>query len=458
MPNYGYSQSFQGSQSVLPPGYLEAATAPGRNLARGIEGAGENIGKLLDHYRLKDEERQYNSEVGKSNIGEIAPIITSKEASVPGTPEYNLNEHIKHLTGQDTPDGLAEYVKKMPTLALPKLKAVNSELQFALQRYDKNRVANSEIEARNASTGLTKLQTDLLPKTTDLENRLKALEAEKAQYTLGQNQKLPAAMAEALAIPTTISGQVSHEVDPESGAPLNPTTTSTTAPYPDIYKKVQGVFAKHGINAPPDLIHNTTLAMGVSPELPEGMTAMGASVPTTGGGTLQGANNEALINRAIQEKAPEINKDIRERSFILPSGRQATAPTVKDAEELKGLTSDYTTANQNIDSLLKIIKDHSMGGILSPEAYSLAGVDAPLLASKIQRLMYSGKPNQYELQTAASIAANPTKWLSLTVNNKTKLEELRRNLKNKMDARLGASGINETPNYKWNAHSQSLEE
>jgi len=56
MPNYSYSTPYTGQQvPTLPPGYMEAATAPGRNLAMGIASMGQNIGKAIEQYRTKKD-------------------------------------------------------------------------------------------------------------------------------------------------------------------------------------------------------------------------------------------------------------------------------------------------------------------------------------------------------------------------------------------------------------------
>lgn len=51
MAQYGYSTPYSGQQvAPLPPGYMEAATAPGRNLAMGITAIGQGLGKALERY------------------------------------------------------------------------------------------------------------------------------------------------------------------------------------------------------------------------------------------------------------------------------------------------------------------------------------------------------------------------------------------------------------------------
>jgi hypothetical protein len=59
MATYGYSTPYTGQQvQTLPPGYLEAATAPGRNLAMGIAAMGQGLGKAIEQYRTKKAETE----------------------------------------------------------------------------------------------------------------------------------------------------------------------------------------------------------------------------------------------------------------------------------------------------------------------------------------------------------------------------------------------------------------
>lgn len=60
MATYGYSTPYtgRGDFGPLPPGYMEAATAPGRNLAMGIAAMGQNIGQAIERYRTKKAETE----------------------------------------------------------------------------------------------------------------------------------------------------------------------------------------------------------------------------------------------------------------------------------------------------------------------------------------------------------------------------------------------------------------
>ncbi len=60
MATYGYSTPYtgRGDTGPLPPGYMEAATAPGRNLAMGIAAMGQGLGRAIEQYRTKKAETE----------------------------------------------------------------------------------------------------------------------------------------------------------------------------------------------------------------------------------------------------------------------------------------------------------------------------------------------------------------------------------------------------------------
>lgn len=52
MANYRYSTPYGGMGSgPLPPGFMEAATAPGRNLAAGVSALGQGVGKAIEKFK-----------------------------------------------------------------------------------------------------------------------------------------------------------------------------------------------------------------------------------------------------------------------------------------------------------------------------------------------------------------------------------------------------------------------
>lgn len=70
MAQYGYSTQYTGQQvQTLPPGYLEAATAPGRNLAMGIAAMGQGLGKAIEQYRTKKAETEAADQSRETLVG-----------------------------------------------------------------------------------------------------------------------------------------------------------------------------------------------------------------------------------------------------------------------------------------------------------------------------------------------------------------------------------------------------
>lgn len=59
MATYGYSTPYTGQrQPTLPPGYMEAATAPGRNIAAGIQQFAAGLGQTIQRYQANKAETE----------------------------------------------------------------------------------------------------------------------------------------------------------------------------------------------------------------------------------------------------------------------------------------------------------------------------------------------------------------------------------------------------------------
>ena len=71
MATYGYSTPYtgRGDPGPLPPGYMEAATAPGRNLAMGIAAMGQGLGKAIEQYRTKKAETEAADQSRETLVG-----------------------------------------------------------------------------------------------------------------------------------------------------------------------------------------------------------------------------------------------------------------------------------------------------------------------------------------------------------------------------------------------------
>jgi hypothetical protein len=104
MAQYGYSTPYSGQQvAPLPPGYMEAATAPGRNLAMGITAIGQGLGKALERYT---ENKKGHEALDETNAAVTKMYLQQMEAD----PKVQAVRHFED-TGQ-LPAGVDETTLK----------------------------------------------------------------------------------------------------------------------------------------------------------------------------------------------------------------------------------------------------------------------------------------------------------------------------------------------------------
>ena len=128
MAEYGYSTPYTGQrQPTLPPGYMEAATAPGRYLAQGISSIGANIGQALERYGQAKAESQYLEQ----RLESLSPYLQATLGNVQqGSPESKLVSSLEKYSGMSN----------------AKKKALLADAEFFLQRKDQ--------EARREAEGI----------------------------------------------------------------------------------------------------------------------------------------------------------------------------------------------------------------------------------------------------------------------------------------------------------------
>ena len=137
MANY-FSQYQGGGPAALPPGYMQAATAPGRYLAEGFESLGNSISEGLEKYRKNKEKREILTEKGEfvaqQKMQDLASWV-DEDPQRADTPEYE--QKLKDV--QKFSEGIAE----MP---LGKLEAAISN--YSLEKEIEGRRFAQDMEAR----------------------------------------------------------------------------------------------------------------------------------------------------------------------------------------------------------------------------------------------------------------------------------------------------------------------
>lgn len=128
MAEYGYSTPYRSTNvAPLPPGYMEAATAPGRNLAAGIAQLGAGIGQALQRYQQGRQEADYLNQ----RLESLAPYLAQTAGQAPeGSPESRLVSSLEKYSGMSN----------------AKKKALLADAEFFLQRKDQ--------EARREAEGI----------------------------------------------------------------------------------------------------------------------------------------------------------------------------------------------------------------------------------------------------------------------------------------------------------------
>ena len=181
MANY-FSQYQGGGPAALPPGYMQAATAPGRYLAEGLAKFADDIGTGIKERRAKQEERAMLEQMVE---GEYGGQLENVDASGQPTPEAvefltKFGENVR-----DTSDMSVGQLKGLVQTMQNTRNQMQKDKEFAL----KDRLANLE-ERRVASTE-TKTTSDIQLATEkqafDIVHKSGMLDVEKARNDLLQD-------------------------------------------------------------------------------------------------------------------------------------------------------------------------------------------------------------------------------------------------------------------------------
>jgi hypothetical protein len=256
MATYGYSTPYtgRGDTGPLPPGYMEAATAPGRNLAMGIAAMGQGLGKAIEQYRTKKAETE---------------AATQSWETVSGLMQQQLASDPKYLAIQ----------QYMETGALPQ-----GVTEQDIPRYTQQVQADREMLNKFSALGEKFPDMSLAKKKAALGDAVMVLN----QYrTDQQNQVRDAAARQQLALGALQLGKAQREAE---GAPYftqalidlyaRQPGQGPTAPYADV---TQEVMDKYGGKLTQDQVQALIpLTRRIGQAIPAGMTALGATVGPEG--------------------------------------------------------------------------------------------------------------------------------------------------------------------------------
>jgi len=217
MAQYGYSTPYSGQQvAPLPPGYMEAATASGRNLAMGITAIGQGLGKALERYT---ENKKGHEAADETNTAVTKMYLQQMEAD----PKVQAVRYFED-TGQ-LPAGVDETTLKSYEAQMKRDATMISNLVG-----NSNKWADMSLAKKQAALGqtVTMLNQYRNNQQDDFKNQVTRQQLQKGRYELEdiiskrkQNEILSGAIQYGLDQPTTTTQmeQVTTEVP---GAPLPP--------------------------------------------------------------------------------------------------------------------------------------------------------------------------------------------------------------------------------------------
>jgi hypothetical protein len=167
MATYGYSTPYtgRGDTGPLPPGYMEAATAPGRNLAMGIAAMGQGLGKAIEQYRTKKAETEAATQSWETVSGLMQQQLASdpkylaiqqytETGQLPaGISEQDIPRYTKQVEAdREMLKKFSSLGEKFPDMSLAKKKAALGDAVMVLNQYRTDQQKQAETELRNLQT------------------------------------------------------------------------------------------------------------------------------------------------------------------------------------------------------------------------------------------------------------------------------------------------------------------
>ena len=168
MATYGYSTPYtgRGDAGPLPPGYMEAATAPGRNLAMGIAAMGQGLGKAIEQYRTKKAETEAADQSRETLVGLYQQQLASDPKYIAIQQYTETGQLPQGVSEQDIPrytqqvqadrEMLNKFSnvlgEKFVDMSLAKKKAALGDAVMVLNQYRTDQQKQAETELRNLQT------------------------------------------------------------------------------------------------------------------------------------------------------------------------------------------------------------------------------------------------------------------------------------------------------------------
>lgn len=399
MAEYGYSTPYRGqTQPTLPPGYMEAATAPGRYLAQGISSIGANIGQALERYGQAKAESQYLEQ----RLESLSPYLQATLSNVQqGSPESKLVSSLEKYSGMSN----------------AKKKALLADAEFFLQRKDQ--------EAKNQIAGMLQGQQYQMNQLKLAEDQRRLAQEEAMRQAMGEIGNIPTQMPQFQPMPVQEAGGP-VEMQPVQQLPAVQRTPE------QIRSDAVNVFRQFGVATPQlEALDKALIAAGKLPQV--------STEEVPGVGTVVSMGGERKL---VEQKTPTFSDVAKQRALTINFPEyQGVAPTEKEASDFREQYSNVLESKRNIGRLLEIANMGTLAQqdpVIKSEAEQLAKAAQGAMRLEI---IGPGTVTDRDRALLESIVRNPTDIFSLKSSNVKALTSLLERAGSGLESKAKALGL-----------------
>jgi hypothetical protein len=409
MAQYGYSTPYSGQQvAPLPPGYMEAATASGRNLAMGITAIGQGLGKALERYT---ENKKAHEAADQTNTAVTQMFLQQMEAD----PKVQAVRYFED-TGQ-LPAGVDETTLKSYEAQMKRDAGMISNLVGSSAKW-----ADMSLTKKKAALGdtVTMLNQYRNNQQDDFKN-----EATRQQLAIGALQ-LGQAQREATAAPF-FTQALSDVMSMQPGQ-------APSVPYSNVTQEMLG---KYGDKLTPTQMQSLIPMMRrMGQTIPANMTALGATIGPEGTKVEYGL------------PATVTSMPVPGTDYVQPmiSGKAAGAPIkaqpkiqaeIDKLPEAQQKWANDTLSDINKNPQIKAVGEQFKNLMEIKELGTTPSDDIALIFKYMKTLDPTSVVRDNEFQTVGNAGGLPTQiqniYNSYTTGNKL-TPEIRRDIKKSADS------------------------
>jgi hypothetical protein len=400
MAQYGYSTQYTGQQvQTLPPGYLEAATAPGRNLAMGIAAMGQGLGKAIEQYRTKKAE----TEAATQSWETVSGLMQQQLAS---DPKYLAIQ--QYMETGALPQGVTEQDIPRYTQQVQADREMLNKFSALGEKFPDMSLAKKKAALGDAVMVLNQYRTD---QQQGRARELQDLQIAQARGQYETTQQLGELMRYGLTMPTTqtVTEPTTEMLQPVG--PVQPATMPPTAPVFDQQGYMQALerYRQQSSVAPSDTQAIQAQLAKLQPMLVERPQqfripslqggiggGMGVSMATITenpkqavGRILDAQRQQQVLQAQLQRaQAPQPTMPTREQFTTQPAAQQPAAQFLPPIE-VQGQTT--RTEAVPYENLRRNIAQYAAQQGMRPEVF--AGLD------RVLEIAGQQKPIQIDTQT-----------------------------------------------------------